>query len=243
MSAAYETLKNMSGGNAKHAKWLVRVLGPKILKYKFTARGETVEAEKFECILVSKDPAEFMRASVPFSFTNRAAAARAFAYFPTGAVFEMLEPQFDTKAKPEYNSCPIKRAAGHGKVGFPRSTHRNRDGPARPDDGSGEAAFPAETELGDAAPELRRGNDYADGREAGHEKWKELQRRQLDSHLRERRKRGNQHLGQSKRRSARRRCRTGRDLYRLHRDKGRTDMAVKLNMWEAAVVLVGGPRK
>ena len=43
------TLKNMNGTTAKFAKWYVRVLDPKVITYKFQAKGETVQATKFEC--------------------------------------------------------------------------------------------------------------------------------------------------------------------------------------------------
>ena len=56
MSAGYETLKNLSSGNAKHSKWCVCVFGLKIVKYNFMARKEAVSAEKLECLFVSKTP-------------------------------------------------------------------------------------------------------------------------------------------------------------------------------------------
>ena len=51
----------------KYASWIVRVLDGKKIQYEFQSRGETVAAEKFECVLVSKDPAQYMFATVPFS--------------------------------------------------------------------------------------------------------------------------------------------------------------------------------
>ena len=48
----------MNGTTSKYAKWFVRVIHPKLIDYTFQARGETVHAQKFECVLVSKDPAQ-----------------------------------------------------------------------------------------------------------------------------------------------------------------------------------------
>ena len=42
-----ETLRNMNTSTAKHAKWYVRILDPKIIEYQFTSRGQLVDAKKF----------------------------------------------------------------------------------------------------------------------------------------------------------------------------------------------------
>ena len=60
MVSKYETLKNMNSGTAKFATWCVRVLDPKIKSYEFVARGETVKATKFQCILASQDEKQYM---------------------------------------------------------------------------------------------------------------------------------------------------------------------------------------
>ena len=71
-----EVLKNMNSTIGKFAKWYVRVLDPQIIRYTFKSRGETVSAQRFECVLVSKDPAQYMLAPVPFSFTDRHSATK-----------------------------------------------------------------------------------------------------------------------------------------------------------------------
>ena len=73
----FETLKNMNQTTAKYASWVVRVLAPKLIPYEFTSRGEVVKATKFQCILVSKDPTQFMIGNVPFSFATRDAPSEA----------------------------------------------------------------------------------------------------------------------------------------------------------------------
>ena len=55
----------MNSTTSKFAKWYVRVVAPKIIDDSFTARGETIAAQKFECVLVSKDPAQYMIGLVP----------------------------------------------------------------------------------------------------------------------------------------------------------------------------------
>jgi hypothetical protein len=103
-----ETLNKMNAGTAKHAQWIVRILDPKVTEYKFTARGQEVAAAKFSCILVSKNPAQYMLATVPFSFQDRTAAAQAKLSFLANTSWELKAPNFDTKQKQEYNSCPVK---------------------------------------------------------------------------------------------------------------------------------------
>ena len=102
----YDTLKNMNGSTAKHAVWCVRILDPKIIKYTFTCKDEIIQAEKFQCLLVSNDPKEYMLGSVPFSFAQRDAARKAESQFKDGSVWILKTPAFDTKMKSEYNSCP-----------------------------------------------------------------------------------------------------------------------------------------
>ena len=103
-----EVLKSMNGTIGKYAKWYVRVIDPKIIQYQFTSRGEPVAAERFECVLVSKDPSQYMLATVPFSFSDRSAATRARETFRNTEVLEITSPAFDVKARPEFNGCPVK---------------------------------------------------------------------------------------------------------------------------------------
>ena len=77
-----ETLKNMNSDTSKFAKWYAHVLDPKVLDYQFSPRGETVNAQKFQCVLVSKDPSQYMQAVVPFNFNERKAAMNALSKYP-----------------------------------------------------------------------------------------------------------------------------------------------------------------
>ena len=72
-----ETLKNMNAGTAKFAKWYARIVDPKVIPYTFHAQSKLVQAEKFECILVSKDPSQYMLGIVPFEFKEPNAAQEA----------------------------------------------------------------------------------------------------------------------------------------------------------------------
>ena len=102
-----ESLKNMNGNTAKYAKWYARIIDPKVIRYTFVARDKTVDAQKFECILVSKDARQYMLGSVPFEFKTPKAAESAYEKFKEGTVWEITTPAF-AKAKPEYIGCPIK---------------------------------------------------------------------------------------------------------------------------------------
>ena len=55
----------MNGTTATLAKWYVRVIDPKVVQYSFTARSEKVGAEKFQCVLVSNAPEQYMLGVVP----------------------------------------------------------------------------------------------------------------------------------------------------------------------------------
>ena len=98
----------MNASTAKHAKWYVRILDPKIISYKFRAKEKEVNATKFQCILVSKDPSEYMLGLVAFEFKDIQGAKKAFEKFKKGTVWEITTPSFDSKSKSEYNGCPIK---------------------------------------------------------------------------------------------------------------------------------------
>ena len=103
-----EILKNMKSTIGKFATWYVRAIDPKIIQDEFKSRGETVSAQRFECVLVSKDPAQYMLATVPFSFTDRLSATKARNAFKNNDVLEITTPAFDAKAQAELNGCPVK---------------------------------------------------------------------------------------------------------------------------------------
>ena len=110
MDKPVETLKNMNLETAKHAQWMVRVLAPKLIRYSFQSKQKTVEAEKFQCLLVSTIPTQFMIGSVPFNFAAPKAASQAFQKFKAGLCFRVQQPEFDGRMKAEYISTPIKKA-------------------------------------------------------------------------------------------------------------------------------------
>ena len=98
----------MNSTIGKFARWYVRIIDPKIIQYEFKSRGETVSVERFECVLVSKDPSQYMLATVPFSFSDRSSATKARDTFHNNSVLEITTPAFDAKARPEFNGCPVK---------------------------------------------------------------------------------------------------------------------------------------
>ena len=109
MDKPVETLKNMNTETAKHAQWVVRVLAPKLIRYSFQAKQKTVQAEKFQCLLVSTIPTQFMIGSVPFNFAAPQAGRQAFQKFRAGLCFRVQQPEFDGRMKAEYISTPIKK--------------------------------------------------------------------------------------------------------------------------------------
>ena len=98
----------MNAATAKYAKWYVRIIDPRVVPYSFMAKNERVQAQKFQCVLVSKDPSQYMLGLVPFDFTNRNAAVDASKRFTANTVWEITTPAFDTKAKQDFIGCPLK---------------------------------------------------------------------------------------------------------------------------------------
>jgi hypothetical protein len=107
-SSKFETLKNMNTNTGKHAVWCIVIHDPKVIPYTFKARGESVNAERFQCVIGSSDPKQYMMGSIPFSFTDRGAAKKALEKFKDKSVWILKTPAFDTKSKTEYISCPQK---------------------------------------------------------------------------------------------------------------------------------------
>lgn len=115
MASQYEGVMGLNETNAKFAKWLFRVIAPRKQAYTFTSRdrkqgSKTVHAERFDCVLVSDDPTEYLMGSVPFQFANPKAASRAVESFVDGTVWEVTRPVFDTWYKTEFNAAPMKQA-------------------------------------------------------------------------------------------------------------------------------------
>ena len=108
MGKNVETLKSMNATTGKFAKWYVRVLDPKVIDYSFQSKGETIAAQKFQCVLVSKDPTQYMLGLVPFAFKDRQAAAKALTRFTANQVYEVTTPAFDAKSRADFNGCPVK---------------------------------------------------------------------------------------------------------------------------------------
>ena len=131
----------MNSSTGKFAKWYVRVIAPKIIDYPIKARGETIAAQKFECVLVSKDSSQYVLGLVPFAFSDRGAAQKAMDKFKENHVFEITQPAFDTKTKSEFNGCPLKTVLllarptivkappdQQGDAGVPRHGHNSVHG-------------------------------------------------------------------------------------------------------------------
>ena len=108
MAATYESVMNMNETNAKHAKWCLRVLDPQLQSYTFQARGQTIEAKSFTCILVGDNASEYLIVCVPFDFRNQDAPQQAMTRFNANIVWVISKPGFDMRAKTEFNGSPMK---------------------------------------------------------------------------------------------------------------------------------------
>ena len=67
-----------------------------------------MDAKKFQCVLVSQDPTQYMFGVVNWDFKQTDAPDKAMAKFKKETVWEITTPAFDAKAKSEYNGCSIK---------------------------------------------------------------------------------------------------------------------------------------
>ena len=108
MAATYESVMNMNETNAKHAKWCLRVLDPQLQSYTFQARGQTIEAKSFTCILVVDNASEYLIGCVPFDFRNQDAPQQAMTRFNANTVWVISKPGFDMRANTEFNGSPMK---------------------------------------------------------------------------------------------------------------------------------------
>ena len=95
----YETLKNTNTNTGKHAAWCIIIHDPKVIEYTFIARSETITATRFQCVIGSNDPKQYMLGSVPFSFGDREAAKKAVEKFKDKTMWVLRTPAFDTKTK------------------------------------------------------------------------------------------------------------------------------------------------
>ena len=142
LSKNTETLKSMNSQTARFAKWYVKILDPKVIDYSFAAKGEKVQAQKFQCVLVSHAPEQYMLGLVPFDFKDRSAAQTAAKKFTPDSVWELTTPAFDSRSRPEFNGCPVKSVVllskpttDHmgasykcGRAGVPSQGHTRRFG-------------------------------------------------------------------------------------------------------------------
>ena len=107
---ATDSLMNLNERSAKYSVWVVRVVNGRVLHYKFTARGETVEATKFICHLVGEKATEYVSGIVPFDFKKKDAAQKAMTQYPDGQVLIIRTPAFDTRSTAKWLGCSKKIA-------------------------------------------------------------------------------------------------------------------------------------
>ena len=67
-----------------------------------------MQAQKFQCLLVSRDPADYMMGLVPFEFKDRQAAQNTVALCHDGSVWDLTKHAFDSRSRPEFIGCPMK---------------------------------------------------------------------------------------------------------------------------------------
>ena len=108
MAAIYESVMNMNETNGKHAQWCLRVLNPQLQSYTFQARGQSVDAKSFTCILVGDNPSEYLLGCVPFEFRSPQGPEQAMTRFVENTVWVVSKPGFDMRAKTEFNGSPMK---------------------------------------------------------------------------------------------------------------------------------------
>lgn len=105
---AMSSLATLNPHNAKYASWAVRVLHARVERYTFTTKGETVEATRFVCLLVSEDPSSYCIGNVKFSFRDKQAAAKAAEKFLEGTAWLLKTPVLDTQMQSKYEGASVK---------------------------------------------------------------------------------------------------------------------------------------
>lgn len=109
-ASKFDAVKNMNSNNGKFGAWLLCVRSPEALHVRFQNRkdGKWIEGYRFQCVLASNDPKQYMYGVIPYDFKNSNSAQEACDKFVEGSIWKITKPSFDTRAKREYVSCPIK---------------------------------------------------------------------------------------------------------------------------------------
>ena len=109
-ACSFDKLDKMNATTAKFTSWIVMIRNPKILTIRFWSKHQHkfVDVKRFQCVLASADPKQYMYGCVLQDYRSENAIDEALAKFEEGSVWKISRPVFDTKSKREYVSCPIK---------------------------------------------------------------------------------------------------------------------------------------
>ena len=108
----FESLLELNPNSAKYLTWTVRVLHGRIVHYEFKDRRQSlVKATKFECVLVSSKPEEYIMATVRHNYRDAKLVEAAKDRYRDGTVWRMSQVAFAPGAQSIYNGAPNKYVA------------------------------------------------------------------------------------------------------------------------------------
>ena len=102
---SFESLDKMNSTNGQSMSWIVKVANPKIIRVQYWSKHaqEVKEVKRFQCVLTSADPKQYM-----YGCVCNHSVDEAHVKFQEGSVWKITRPVFDVNTKHDYVSCPIK---------------------------------------------------------------------------------------------------------------------------------------
>ena len=105
----YEPLSMLNMNSAQHGTWIVRVLDPHVVTYKFkTKKGEEVTAKRFKCTLVGTDPKQYCVGVIQFNFKTPQLAEQAALRYLHNTAWKLTRVSLGTGNDCNFLSCKVK---------------------------------------------------------------------------------------------------------------------------------------
>ena len=130
-----EQFQHLNERSAKNGVWIGRIEACKLCTYQFQSKGETIDAKRFVCLVVGRDPTDYATAVVPFGFKNKQRPQQTYEKWSQAIdpVVVLSHISLDSKARAEYIS-----SSGKGVILLHNPTRIQQPAP-----GSPESQYPA----------------------------------------------------------------------------------------------------
>ena len=105
-----EQFQHLNERSARTGVWIGRIEACKLCTYQFQSKGETIDAKRFVCLVVGRDPTAYATAVVPFGFKNKQRPLQTYEKWSQAIdpVVVLSHISLDSKARAEYISSPGK---------------------------------------------------------------------------------------------------------------------------------------